>query len=324
MLDALEEAGVAALGAIPASIEEFWTTLPLADGWSSKTKVVRPKAAASAGKGAKHPLIVMFYGGGFFCGSPLQVTRPAREFAEQYGAVVVCPTYRHTHQVQWPVPMRDGWNALSYLAKNAESVFGANLDAASGGGFVVAGFSAGGTVTAVTTILDVYGDGGSTAGGEPLENLAKPITGAFVGIPLLLEQEMVPQEYRALWTSREDNRYAEGLATANVENIIDSLKVTDFRSPWWSPINTLVSSSAVNRHEGWLPRIYIQVCQLDPLRDDGIIFEKILASKGFETKIDVFPDDGHAAWTALPFPTKSKEPTIAESTMAGVAWVLKE
>lgn len=46
-------------------------------------------------------------------------------------------------------------------------------------------------------------------------------------------------------------------------------------------------------HKG-LPRAYIEVTGCDPLRDEGLIYSKILARDGVETKTKIFPGLPHA------------------------------
>lgn len=306
----MEQSGIQALGPIPESIEEFWTTIPLPDGWESKTKVMRPKQMTPLGK---HPLIVLFHGGAFVVGSPDQVNRPARDFAEKFGAVVVCPSYKLAPENPWPTQMRNGWDILSYLTKNAESKFGANLDAPNGG-FVVGGFSAGAALSAVLAGISAAGDGVDAP-------LAKPLTGVFAAVPGLLVDEIVPEEYKALWTSRIENENAEGLNASKVQLVLNVMQCTDYHSPWFSPINIFAAGKG---HDvaALHASAYIQVCQHDPYRDDGVVYEKVLAGYGVPTRIDLFPDDGHGGWTALSAPTKSTNPTMGEATMNGMEWLL--
>src|SRR5690242_398105 len=103
MMEEWMKAGVEALGPLSEFLEEFWIDIPTHDGWKSHSFVIRPKSAVSDGK--KHPLIVHWFGGGFGLGSPGQMTRPAREFAETFGAVVVLPNYRLYPDHRWPTPM---------------------------------------------------------------------------------------------------------------------------------------------------------------------------------------------------------------------------
>jgi acetyl esterase/lipase len=314
VLAKFEQEGLRALGPISENLEEYWTTINLPSGFKSKIKVVRPKAATSTSSRTRHPLIVLFYGGGYAYGSPDQVTTPARDFAQEFGAVVVCPDYRHVPTVRWPVPFEDGYDIIVYLSEHAEKEFGTDLDT----GFVVGGLSSGGGIASVAVAVSVFGDNGER---KELSKLKKPVTGVFASIPLLLVEEIIPARYKDIWTSREDNRDSPNLTTANVEEVINGLQIENYKSAWFTPINTLerATNDSQNGHH---PPVYIQVCKLDPLRDDGVIYEKVLKDQGISTKIDVFPDDGHNCWNVMPFRNNSKNPTFEEATMEGIKWLL--
>lgn len=304
-MNTMVEEFIQKLPPLPPELEEFWIEIPTPDGWVSKTKVVKTTNATSA------PLIVLFYGGGFFGGAPDQMTRPAREFAEKFGACVVCPTYRLLPEERWPVPMQDGYEVVRWLSSNAENKLGVDLSA----GFVVGGASAGATISSIVAGLSVSPQ--SREIGPQVAGLAKPITGLFLCCGLFLTESIVPPEYKAMWTSRNENKDSVPMSTEAIQMIIDALEA-DHRSPWFSPVYELVKS------ELDFPKTYFQSCGLDPLRDDAVVFEKILASRGGKTKIDHFPEDGHTAWVAMPAEHQSTNPTFEEGTMRGMEWLLQK
>lgn len=52
------------------------------------------------------------------------------------------------------------------------------------------------------------------------------------------------------------------------------------------PLDPRYSVLLAPSHSG-LPPAYIQVSGLDPLRDEGILYEKVLRESGVKTKLDV-------------------------------------
>lgn len=72
-----------------------------------------------------------------------------------------------------------------------------------------------------------------------------------------------------------------------------------------------------------LPPAYLQVCGLDPLRDEGLIYERVLREEAsVKTKIDMYKGLGHYFWTNFPELEMSK--TFVEDTVKGMRWLLEQ
>ena len=58
---------------------------------------------------------------------------------------------------------------------------------------------------------------------------------------------------------------------------------------WYKPdpTDTRYSPLLLETHQG-LPPAYLQICGLDPLRDDGLIYEKVLREAGVPTKLEMY------------------------------------
>lgn len=308
--------GVAALRPLASHLEEFYVNLPVEapDGeiWQSPTKVIRPQLDEQPGR--RRPLILYFYGGGFMVGNPDLVTSPAREWAEQFHATVILPSYRLMPESRFPVPMTDAISAINKIAAGwapdaHRAYFGANPQ----DGFVIGGISAGATVAGVAAGLALFGDGS-----YPKPDILP--SGIFLCTPWFFRSENIPAKYRTQWTAMKDNEMVNGFTTANMDAIFDSLQVHDVKSPLLTP--AAFFQNGARPTSPW-PRTYLQACQYDPLRDDAVIFEKMLAGLGTQTRLRIFPDDVHAGISVLPFIHKSKNPTIEEDTMDGMAWLLQ-
>ncbi|EXJ69515.1 uncharacterized protein A1O5_07551 [Cladophialophora psammophila CBS 110553] len=282
---------VATLGPLHGDLEEFYTFVPLPDGHRGELKVVRHKL----GSQSHRPFIILFHGGGFSNGSVDYMTRPARDFASEFNAVVVSATYRLAPEYPFPIPMQDAWDTLVWLSQHARE-FGANPQQ----GFVVGGVSAGGTMAAVLTQL------------AQDRGLTPPLTGAFVSIPLLLVKEIVPEKYKKEWTSMEDSKNNPSLNRNSIRHIIRTLG-PDVRSPLFSPFNSR------NPHAG-LPPTYVHVGGMDVLRDDGLVYERALRDNGVQTRCDIFPNLGHAAWTI--YATEYSRPRLGPKMMEAMRWLL--
>lgn len=261
------------------------------DGYSSEIRIYRPVKAPNSS-----PLVVLLFGGGFHIGTNQQLTPFARAIAVLYGATVVTLSYRLAPEHTFPASQHDCWDSLVWLAKNASSI-GADPSA----GFCLGGVSAGGAITACLAEKSVN------------EKLSPPLTGIWLCVPSTCWPNP-PAGYEDVYLSREQSKNAPILNSGDVETLLASLKV-DSKSPLCSPFN------ASDPHRG-MPRTYLQVDGLDPLRDDALIYDRILKEHGVETRLDVYPGLPHAHFAFVPTLESSRK-AVAD-IMRGFGWLLKK
>ncbi|KAE8417103.1 Alpha/Beta hydrolase protein [Aspergillus pseudocaelatus] len=266
--------------------QETMIDIPMRDGYQSNLHIVKPGSSSGA-----NPVVVLIFGGAFVMGTNIQSIVWARAIAALYGATVVQPSYRLAPEHKFPTAPNDIWDSVQWIAANA-SILDVDLTK----GFVIGGGSAGGNLAIVTAHRSVK------------ENLSPPITGVLASIPVCMSQETVAEKYKHLWVSREQNAYVPGNPGLDSKSIggYEALYQQDFLSEDFSPFNSTVPFSA-------LPRTYVQVAGLDILRDDGIVYAKVLSDNGVEVKLDAYPGMPHGhfnLWPRLRQSFKSQEDTI--------------
>lgn len=274
-------------------------SIALRDGVTSNLRIYRPSRSVSP---SQSPLIVLNFGGGFILGDNRQQAALAVTLVKLYSATVVLPTYRLAPEHKFPTAHNDIWDSLLWIVSHAAEV-GSDATA----GFVLGGISAGANISAAL-------------GQRWVDEQQRPtLSGLWLDIPAIFHSEHnVPEQYRELWLSREQN----------VDTLVinrETLKWTyahfepDGDSPLYSPLN----SSHAEKHKNLRSlRVYFQVAGMDPLRDDGLIYERILRAAGVETMLDVYPGmpHGHAAL----FGFLKQGQRALKDTPKGFAWLLKQ
>lgn len=150
------------------------------------------------------------------------------------------------------------------------------------------------------------------------EGLKPTITGCHLMIPAICYHTFVPEKYRSQFHSWEQNANAPILGVKACDLFISNYipNEADRKNPYFSPL--LFPSGQKN-----LPPSYFQICGMDPLRDEALIFEKILREEeGIKTKVDMYPGLPHGFWSLAPTLKASK--TFVDDSVKGVEWLLAQ
>ncbi|KAI9842752.1 MAG: hypothetical protein M1837_006935 [Sclerophora amabilis] len=220
------------------------------------------------------PLIVMFHGGEFCVGGLENEERKCRSFCKELGMVAVNVNYRLAPETPISVPLRavefflirryDGTKSPSSIRLQLMQI--PRADPARGS--FVGGTSAGANFAAVTSHL------------ARDENLSPPLTGVYLSVPAVLPPSVVPEKYKADYLSYEQLRNVPVLNRTTMDLFRNSYSA-DPNSELFTPFLWPSGHSD-------LPPTYFQICGMDPLRDEGFLYDKVLREEaGVKTKVDV-------------------------------------
>jgi acetyl esterase/lipase len=265
--------------------------ITMRDGYQSEIRVISPPSPQAK----RTPLVTLVYGGGFIGGSCLQDIPLARSLAALYGATVVTVSYRTAPEHKFPTAPHDVWDTVLWLSQNASE-----LGADPSQGWVLGGNSAGANLAAVAAHRALK------------ENLSPPLTGLSFAIPSFLKENIVPDKYKQLWFSREQNSDAPTFNKKHLAKVED-LYEPDPQSDDWSPFRSDAPFSA-------LPPVHVLVCGMDPLRDDGLVYERALRENGVKTRLNVYAGLVHGHYVTFPDLKQSVKARI--DILAGFGWLL--
>lgn len=134
-------------------------------------------------------------------------------------------------------------------------------------------------------------------------------------IPLALNHADPPAKYAQFSTAYKQNANSLILDREAMEMMLGNYN-TDLNSHLYNVFAEPASSFV------GLPPTLLQVCGADPLRDDGLIYDRALKDAGVKTNLKVYPGTPHSFWSVAPGLKISKQ--LVRDTVDGVEWLLKQ
>ncbi len=204
-------------------------------------------AIASTGRrrAGPHAIVVYYHGGGWVLGDAISDDPLCRDLCRRSDMIVLSVDYRHAPEHRFPAAPEDAYAAACWAAANAEALGGRP------GPIVVAGWSAGGNMAAVTCQMARDRGGPQIAG----QLLICPVTDSDFSRPSYSEN-------------------GEGY-------FLTRALMNWFWDLYCSPADRVDPRAAPLRGKlAGLPPAFIATCEFDPLRDEGVAYGDALAAAG--------------------------------------------
>lgn len=225
-----------------------------------KGRTLRAVVHRPTGVGGVRPVVVNFHGGGWVQGSPEQSAWLASRVAAGSGAVVISPSYRLAPEHPFPAATDDTWEALGWIAENAERL-GIDPDR-----LAVMGDSAGGNLAAVVAQR-------ATAEGLPRIAAQVLIYPAVEMYEKFASELRMPDE--PVLTSANMSAFAHlymGDAYGTTDPLASPLRAESFAG---------------------LPPAFILTADHDPLLDNGVKYRDALQRAGVPVQYREYPSAIH-------------------------------
>ncbi|KAF2151570.1 alpha/beta hydrolase fold-3 domain-containing protein [Myriangium duriaei CBS 260.36] len=245
------------------------------------------------------------HGGGFLFGTLASEDALCARLAIASGAVVLNVCYRHTPEHKYPIAWNDAEDAFAWLHTNIAQLGG------DGTRVVVGGVSAGAWLAASLTLGRHMG---RLSGNWP------PIAGQVLMIPCLVHGECyAPQLVRM--KNRETSSYSENknAPILPLERAQMFLNLLDVEQPDQRDLRLNPGNATLADIKGLPPTVF-GVAGLDILRDEALLYAKLLTEAGVLTETHVFKGVPHGFRR---FGDRLSESARWDRVMAeGVQWVL--
>jgi acetyl esterase/lipase len=280
-------------------------SIPTRDGSSIQA---RTYLSVKANKSEKLPVYLYFHGGGFIFGSLESEDAACANTAINTGNVIVLNVnYRHTPQHKFPVAWNDAADALAWLHKNIDTVGGDPTKVVTGG------ISAGGQLAASLTLEQHLGVSDVT---KDLPKLA----GQVLIIPCVADLNTYDQGPGKLLKSSSyvENEFAPILPKKVVEYFSGLLEAP---TPDLKDRKINIVNATPDEVKGMPPTAF-GIAGLDPLRDEALLYAKLLSEAHIPTDIRLFKGvpHGHRKFGDALKASKHWDDCIEE----GIHWVLSK
>ncbi|KAF2012445.1 alpha/beta-hydrolase, partial [Aaosphaeria arxii CBS 175.79] len=257
-------------------VEDY--SIPTRDGDKLEARSYR---SVKTDKTEQLPIYLYFHGGGFIFGSIQSEDAVLAKTAIQTGVVVLHVNYRHTPEHVYPTAWLDAQDAFVWLHKNTE-LLGIDPEKV-----VIGGVSAGAQLTEAL-VLEKH------LGTSDVLNGLPQIAGQILIIPPAAHLDTYAEGpakklKNPSYTSYEENEFAPLLPRKTIDFFINLLKVgkVDFKDPKLNPVNF-----EPEEVKGLPPTVF-GIAGLDPLRDEGLLYAKLLSEAGVPTDTRLFKGVPH-------------------------------
>ncbi|KAJ7623526.1 Alpha/Beta hydrolase protein [Roridomyces roridus] len=242
------------------------------------------------------PLMVWMHGGGWTDGDIRVDDQFLRAICVESQVTIVNVEYRLAPEHPYPTGLNDSYAAVKWAAESA-SLLSVDLKK----GFVVAGCSGGATL--LTVIAHRARDDAFFK--------ETPLTGQLLQIPAVVHPDAVPEKYKPVLLSLEQNKDAPILDRAALDWFLEQYG--------GAPTNPEVSPLLYESHAG-LPPAVVQICGMDLLRDEAILYNKLLQEEGVKTKMTLYPGVPHGFHPFVPTITAAVK--LEKHLSEGLKWIL--
>ncbi|KAG7407170.1 AB hydrolase superfamily protein [Fusarium oxysporum f. sp. rapae] len=277
-------------------------SIPSRDGSIVPARSYRP---VNAPEETLLPLYIHFQGGGFMFGTLDAEDAICARIAIGSHVAVLNVDYRHTPEFTYPTQWNDAEDAFEWAHDNMNKMFGDPQKV------IVGGISAGAWIAASLTLQKHL---------NRATERRPPIAGQVLMIPCLAhvdcyEPQLKKMKHESI-SSYKTNATAPMLSVEELGWFTSLLKI---KNPGVNDLKINPGNSSPEQVKGMPPTV-LGVVGLDPLRDEALLYGKMLAETGVPTDINLF--------LGLPHGFRSHEEKIASSDrwdkviVDGVGWIL--
>lgn len=270
-----ENRTAAAMVELAGQIETTDYSIPTRDGSSIAARTYR---SVKKDKSEKSPVYIYFHGGGFLFGSLDSENFTCAQTAINTGVVVLNVNYRHTPEHVFPTAWNDSQDAFAWVHQNIDKIGGDPSKV------LVGGVSAGGQLAASLTLEQHLGKS------DVLKGLPT-IAGQILIIPCVAHPDTYDQGpgTKLKVSSYVENANAPVLPRKTVDFFMSLLKVgtPDLKDTKVNIVN------ATEEEVKGLPPTVFGIAGLDPLRDEALLYAKLLSEANVPTEIRLFKGVPH-------------------------------
>lgn len=201
----------------------------------------------------KRPAILYMHGGGFIFGIRPMMIDNATYYSDTLNAYIFLPTYKLMPDYSYPTQLNECIEVYKYIYENADKL---NVDKDN---------------------IIVYGE---SAGGALATLLCQKLKDEKYPLPKAQALAYPPTDYKNNYESTETYQNAAWSKSANIHLLKMYFKdIKDWDADYVAPLN--------KKNLKGLPTAYVEVCGMDILKDEGILYAKKLEEAGVKVTLNI-------------------------------------